>query len=733
MTFPSLLHSEPSTENFHLLAQETNRVLNDSKAGVGTPPWEAKSPQLSRSPPTAPFAVATPFYFSSSLTDAGFTRLQPPGFVVPTSTHPVLEPQPPPPTNDKYSPASEFSLEESTTSSAYDDPFHWDAVLAGLPPSPRRSPTLAVTVGKGLSIRTSPVARDHSPRRGSMCFGSIISRDIIPTIVVLNPDAVMVPTQASVSSIIGLYVGRPESAQTATGEMPTQEEEVEQESNEGDTDGEDSSSSESEFEIVAVPALKVRLDTILETDEMDVENSFSSLMVCVSPLSPVPALTIRTQTLGSMGSGNIRTSATEEPVSTEPLVNGRALPSFSSATEPSVDLTSVLSGRIVQTNPKVSASNSFASTAKLFYAQSGTSISGESTISSCRPTASESENEYPWLFYVEDGRILEVPQSTSTRGGGKLADKLARFPNVPKSPQLTPLPSPFASPPSSPSPANRFFLDGPLPTPDIKRQPGGITSLDVDGTGSRLSPYWGRNAAECSTALSSGTSQPTTSVGPSSVAEISFGELDVDLGLSNNFDTLVFDSLPTGSPYSSGYSTKLSTAQSATPSHGRHVRFESADFRMGNMAGGSKRHSPHHRRLSIDRSKTCLKKKRRGEKTKGWKNRDSSDASTTLMRSLPGEVGCDPLSSSFSSGSIPKRGSWWQHGRLLVVIGRIRRGIRGCLSLEEEEIFGSPAWATEHDYWDDHLTENESRRSDDLMGDDDDDGGTLLRRIRRYA
>ena len=92
----------------------------------------------------------------------------------------------------------------------------------------------------------------------------------------------MVPTQASVSSIIGLYVGQREVTQTLVGETPTPEsqarEEPEQESDGHDTDGEDSSS-ESEFEIVAVPALKVRLDTILETDEMDLENAFSSLMV----------------------------------------------------------------------------------------------------------------------------------------------------------------------------------------------------------------------------------------------------------------------------------------------------------------------------------------------------------------------------------------------------------------------------------------------------------------------
>jgi len=93
----------------------------------------------------------------------------------------------------------------------------------------------------------------------------------------------MVPAQASVSSIIGLYDSRRESIQTGTEESPTPEpraleDEPEPELDEDDTDGEDSSP-ESEFEIVAVSALKVRLDTILETDEMYTESAFGSLTV----------------------------------------------------------------------------------------------------------------------------------------------------------------------------------------------------------------------------------------------------------------------------------------------------------------------------------------------------------------------------------------------------------------------------------------------------------------------
>ena len=287
MMFPSLLDSKPSVDNFHL-TQETICIPEDSKAGVGNTLREAESPSK------VPFAVTTPFYFSPSLRNVGFTRLQPHSFVTPTPPRTVLELQPSSPASSKYSPSSEFSL-ESTTSSVQDDPFHWDKILAGLPPSPQRSSALAITVRQGLSVGLPTLASPipsavqhhavdtHSSQRDSMCFGSITTPNIIPTIVVLNPDSVMVPTQASVSSIIGLYGSQRESTQTATGEMWTPESqspevEHEQELDDNDTDGE-GSSSESEFEIVAVPALKVRLDTILETDEMDAENAFSSLMV----------------------------------------------------------------------------------------------------------------------------------------------------------------------------------------------------------------------------------------------------------------------------------------------------------------------------------------------------------------------------------------------------------------------------------------------------------------------
>ena len=118
-------------------------------------------------------------------------------------------------------------------------------------------------------------------------MGSVTGSAIIPTIVVLDPDSVMVPTQASVSSIIGLYGSRRESTPTIPGELMTPElqpweDEPEPELDADDTDGEDSSP-ESEFEIVAMPALRVRLDTISEADEIDIESAFGSLMVSCLP------------------------------------------------------------------------------------------------------------------------------------------------------------------------------------------------------------------------------------------------------------------------------------------------------------------------------------------------------------------------------------------------------------------------------------------------------------------
>lgn len=303
--FPSLLHSGQSVDCFYH-TQETHGVPSDFKAGAQCSLLETKLSPASRSPSKVPFSVATPFYLSPSLRDGQFARPQPYDFItstLPTLPRTALTPQLPSPTTSEYSapslqtnsPGSNFSLDESATSSIYHSPFHWDTVLAGFPPSPQRSPVLPTTVSEHLPARpsapTAPVPSfvhchgiaTHPPQRDSTC--SVAGPDIIPTIVVRGPDSEAVPTQASVSSIIGLYTGRRESVPLVPGEtsivelQPLEEAPTLHNSDEDDTDGEGGSSPESEFEIVTVPALKVRLDDILETDRVDVENAFGSLVV----------------------------------------------------------------------------------------------------------------------------------------------------------------------------------------------------------------------------------------------------------------------------------------------------------------------------------------------------------------------------------------------------------------------------------------------------------------------
>lgn len=249
--FPSLLHSKQSIDNFHP-TQEAQDIPNEFKPEAQYSLLETKSLPASQSSPKVSFSIATPVYLSPSL------RYSPT-----TSEHSIPSPQ-------TTSPGSNFSLEESTTSSIYQDPFHWDTILAGLPTTPTTPPF----------VQCHAIAT-NSPQRDSIC--SAASLNIIPAIVVRGPDSDIVPTQASVSSIIGLYGDRRESTHAATDEIPTLElpapnEAPKLDSDEDDTDGEDSSP-ESEFEIVTVPALKVRLDDILETDRAEVENAFSSLMV----------------------------------------------------------------------------------------------------------------------------------------------------------------------------------------------------------------------------------------------------------------------------------------------------------------------------------------------------------------------------------------------------------------------------------------------------------------------
>lgn len=296
--FPSLLHSGQSIDNFYL--QETHCVLSDPNVRVECRLQKGRLSLTSQSPSKFSFSVATPFYFSPSLRDGEFTRLQASDLVTSTPSHSTPEFWLPSPTNPKHqptspqtiSPRSEFSL-ESTTSSIYHSPFHWDTILADLPPSPQYSPVLSVATGELQPARTptptfsSPlhVRRSEIPTDPFVCdlTCSTASPAPIPTIVILGPDSVMVPAQASVSSIIGLYDNQYECTQELTGGFPNLQLQTpkgvpEIDLDQSDTDGE-GSSSESDFEIVAVPALKVRLDDISETNEVDAESAFGSLMV----------------------------------------------------------------------------------------------------------------------------------------------------------------------------------------------------------------------------------------------------------------------------------------------------------------------------------------------------------------------------------------------------------------------------------------------------------------------
>jgi hypothetical protein len=276
--FPSILHSGQSFDNLRL----TQGVLADLEAEVEGPDSKASTSQLPKVIPKVSFSVATPLYFSPSLRNGEVSGLEPLDLVTTALRRTPSESGPQPPINSKYSPTSpqptspgsEFSLEESTTSSIHYSPFHWDTILAGLSPSPVLPAALTERFLPKSSAPNSPVppaALCHDPvtAQGST-YDSITSPSMIPTIVVLNPDSVMVPAQASVSSIIGLYDARCESAHAAAREMQIPEPQASKETPEFDLYEDESdretSSPESEFDIS-------------ETNEIDVENAFGSLMV----------------------------------------------------------------------------------------------------------------------------------------------------------------------------------------------------------------------------------------------------------------------------------------------------------------------------------------------------------------------------------------------------------------------------------------------------------------------
>lgn len=201
------------------------------------------------------------------------------------------------------SPASDVS---SITSSVYEDPFHWDLVLSGLPETPDLSLSGSIFMPLGQSptflptTKSSPLLPQPSissllhhtsaqeeelsssssePGLSTASSGSSVS-DEIPTIVVINPEFVSIPVQASISSIVGMYGSVPtgETHFTAVKDaLSLASIEEEEAATEADAEGEDEwwsdtdgdGDDETEFEIVAVPALRTRLETICEEDRIE--------------------------------------------------------------------------------------------------------------------------------------------------------------------------------------------------------------------------------------------------------------------------------------------------------------------------------------------------------------------------------------------------------------------------------------------------------------------------------
>lgn len=197
---------------------------------------------------------------------------------------------------------SPISNNSSVTSSFYEDPFHWDLVLSGLPGSPNvsisdtmfmppgQSPTLLPTTKSSPLLPRPSVSSllyhtliqeeeltssSSEPELSTASSGSSVSDDI-PTIIVMNPDFISIPVQSSISSIVGMYV----TAHTGDTHIAAVKEaislsSVEEEAAEDSDTEEDEwwsdldderEDDDTEFEIVAVPALRTRLDAIFEED-----------------------------------------------------------------------------------------------------------------------------------------------------------------------------------------------------------------------------------------------------------------------------------------------------------------------------------------------------------------------------------------------------------------------------------------------------------------------------------
>lgn len=277
------------------------------------------------------------------------------------------------------------------------------------------------------------------------------------------------------------------------------------------------------------------------------------------------------------------------------------------------------------------SSSSNNSTVRLVYAESSVSSLNKTAESAPSMSTEESSEESQWLFYVQDGAVLEIPvvvhSSSTVTSQSKMAKKLASFPNVPTSPFLSPFPSPL---PSSMSQMRQ--VPSSTKTSAFSGSGLGLSLLDDSQIvpSSFLSPNWvsggGSSALPSSTMLGLGLSGLENDLPPTP---------------RNSLDLAPIKNLLSSSPVISAPSPTRSARLARRP---RHVHFESADFRptMANI--------PKHKHRSVMFSKarkTCFRKR---------KVYRSSPIPEEVRSSAPLPVitvcARQGLSSSFSSTSI---------------------------------------------------------------------------------
>jgi hypothetical protein len=597
------------------------------------------------------------------------------------------------------SPTSDIS---SVTSNSYEDPFHWDLVLSGLPcapdlplpdtifvPSSKSSPLLPPGSVLSLLPCTQEEEFSSSASEPELTTASSSASDDIPTIVVMNPELMSIPVQSSISSIVGLYEGP-----VAPGQHPTRVSQIstlplieEAEEDEWWSDGNSEGSAsydEGEFEIVAVSALRTRLETIFEEDEMEDGGEREDTKLPVSSFISASALVFLSQTFSktaaSSDEANNSTSAVASSSWTISSENAAA-----SKNGPSIDTRSDSFYSQASRRRHFPTSYSTNSTVRLVYSESMGSSLDESISSSTsrQPSAQSStegaieDEESPWLFYFEDGAILEIPavvqSSSSSTTKSKIAEKLASFPDVPNSPILSPFPSPL---PSSVLSMKRHVSST---AGSASGSSHGITT-NVSGLGlsiledpaagmvsSFLSPTWvsGRPIALASSSIF-GLGLSGLAAGPPSESfSIDILGRDVDLGFGAGCDFRAPADKYAYDPASSGVSNRRE----------RHVHFESTDFRP--RVAKIERQYPKHRSMKfIKAKKSCFRRKFHN------RSREYSDASAVPCCGVNDKP---ELSSSFSSSPIVQRGD---RGRRMMDMfsarGRFWNGLKGCWASVDE-------------------------------------------------